>query len=256
MTEPRDAVRFPTTGLGIITPSANVVVERVTAAVLRDFPAVSGHFSRIAVIGAADSHADDYDWDGMLAAATLLSHAAPACICWNGSKGGTIGFDTDRDLCARITQRTGLPATTSTLAIDTALRLTGAKRIAMVTPYTTGFAVKIPPVFRRAGYDIVGQAHAGLNDNLAYASLPDTEILAMSRAAAAGAVDALIIYCTNLASAHLVAGLEQELGVPVYDSVSAGLWGALRLAGQKTTPGLRWGSLFGLPPEDEKRAGA
>ena len=72
---PSDAgwYRQQTKAIGTITPSGNVVVERVTAAILQDFPEVSGHFSRIPVFGSSDSYKDDYDWDSMLATARLLS---------------------------------------------------------------------------------------------------------------------------------------------------------------------------------------
>ncbi len=238
-------VRGPTIALGVITPSGNVVVERVATAVLASFPAVSGHFSRTEVTGSADGYADDYDWDGMLRAATLLSHAAPAAIAWNGSKGGSIGFDRDELLCRRITQSTGIPATTSTLAIRAALRANGARRVALVTPYAASYASRIPPVFARAGFEVVAEAHAGLSDNLAYAAVPDADILAMARAAAAARPDAILAYCTNFPAAHLVDLLEHELGIPFYDSASAGVWGALRAAGAPTGPGRQWGSLFG-----------
>src|SRR4029077_17468537 len=115
MTDPLLAVRRPTIAIGTITPSANVVVRRVTTAVLADFPMVSAHFSRTAVVGASDAYADDYDWTGILRAKKLLAHARPACICGNGSKGGSIGFAADRPLCARIESETGIPAITSTL---------------------------------------------------------------------------------------------------------------------------------------------
>jgi maleate isomerase len=57
--------------------------------------------------------------------------------------------------------------------------------------------------------------------------------------------DAVITYCTNFPAAHLVDGLERQFDVPVYDSVSAGVWGALRLAGVTTGSGDQWGRLFG-----------
>ena len=38
--------------------------------------------------------------------------------------------------------------------------------------------------------------------------------------------------------------LEAELGTPIYDSVSVGVWKSLRLAGIATQPGHRWGSAF------------
>ncbi len=240
-----EAVRRPTIALGTITPSGNVVVERVTTAILASFPEASFHFSRTEVTGSSDAYADAYDWDGMLRAATLLSHAAPAAIVWNGSKGGSLGFDVDRTLCARITEATGIPATTSTLAIDAALRANAQRRIAFVTPYTPAYAAKIPPNFAAAGYTVVAEAHANLSDNLAYAALPDADIVAMIRHVAASRPDAIIPYCTNLPAAHLVPALERELGIPIYDSTAAGVWAALRLARIPTAPGQPWGRLFG-----------
>ena len=49
------------------------------------------------VFGSSDAYKDDYDWDGMLGAARLLSHAQLDVICWNGSKGASLGFDADSD---------------------------------------------------------------------------------------------------------------------------------------------------------------
>jgi len=104
MAMPADAgwYRQQTKAIGTITPSGNVVVERVTTAILADFPEVSGHFSRIPVFGSSDAYKDDYDWDGMLGAARLLSHANVDVISWNGSKGASLGFDADTVLCERI----------------------------------------------------------------------------------------------------------------------------------------------------------
>ena len=118
MTSDAGWYRLQTKAIGTITPSGNIVVERVTAAILADFPEVSGHFSRIPVFGTSDAYKDDYDWDGMLGAARLLAHAHPDVICWNGSKGVSLGFEADHTLCARIRAETGIAATTSVLALD------------------------------------------------------------------------------------------------------------------------------------------
>ena len=46
-------------------------------------------------------------------------------IAWNGTSSGWLGFGTDEALCARITEETGIPACTSVLALDEAMRLSG-----------------------------------------------------------------------------------------------------------------------------------
>ena len=81
--------------------------------------------------------------------ATLLADAKPAVICWNGSRGGSFGFAADRDLCAAITERTGVPSTTATLAADTGLRLLGCRRIGLVTPYRPAYIAKLMRVLVR-----------------------------------------------------------------------------------------------------------
>ena len=228
----RDWYRRQTAAIGMITPSANIVVERVTAAILADFPEVSGHFSRIPVHGSAE--AAGYDWDAMLGAARLLGHARLDAICWNGSKGGSIGFAIDHDLCARITAETGIPATTSTLAIESVLRATGVTRVALVTPYADPYQAKILAVFAREGLTCVAEVGAGLTDNFSYCQVPDTEVAQMIRTVALAKPAAILTYCTNFAAAHLVDDLERELGLPIYDSVSMGVWSALRRAGITT----------------------
>src|SRR6185437_16460753 len=100
------------TSFGTITPSSNIVVEQVTIAMLRDLPQVSPHFARFGYAGSAAQFENDYDWERMLEAARLLADAGPDAICWNGSRGGTLGFDHDRLLCDRITAAHGVPATT------------------------------------------------------------------------------------------------------------------------------------------------
>lgn len=245
--DPRGWFAQQSIGVGMITPSANVVVERITTAIMTAFPQVSAHFARVPVIGAPDPAQDDYDWPAMMRAAELLGHARPAAICWNGSKGGAIGIDRDRDLCAWVTAMTGLPSTTSTLAILRSFAATDVRRFGLVTPYTSAYAAVTPPHFAREGFDCIAGAHAGLSDNLAYAGVPAGDIAAMIRSVAASRPDAIIAYCTNLPAAGLVADLEAELGLPIYDSVSIGVAETLRLAGVAPAPGAAWGSAFTDP---------
>ena len=88
--------------IGVITPSGNTVVERVTIGILRDFPEVACHFSRTGVTGSVDPFPQCYDWESMLGAARLLAHAAPDIVTWSGSKAGSIAFELDRELVRRI----------------------------------------------------------------------------------------------------------------------------------------------------------
>jgi maleate isomerase len=238
--------RALTLALATITPSGNRVVERVTQAMLHGLPGASTHFTRISVHGDTGG-ATGYDWPRMMEAATLLAHAKPDVICWNGSKGGTLGFDVDLELCERIKAETGVPATTAALSILDALNRFSASRIALVTPYDDAYQAKCIAGFASKGIATVSERHCGLNDNFAYGAVPPETIAAMTRAACAEAMpDAVVFFCTNFDGAALAPKLELELGIPVLDSTAIGVWGAARAAEFDLRLLNRWGRAFSL----------
>jgi len=89
--------------------------------------------------------------------------------------------------------------------------------------------------FRQEGFDCVAERHLGISDNYAFSEVPAVKLAAMMREIAAAKPQAITIFCTNLRGAPLVENLEQELGIPIYDTIgraSVGVsGGAMRLAG-------------------------
>ena len=230
--------------LGFVTPSANLVAERVTSAILADFPEVSGHFSRTPVFGATDLHPNDYDWDGMMSAVHLLAHAKPDRIVWSGSKGATLGFAADRAFCARVTAETGILATSSTLALHDVLTKRDLRRIAIVAPYATAYQKKLVAGFEREGYVVAAEAHADLADNLSFATVAPEAIVAMCAVVAKAKPEAIVTWCTNFPAAFQVRAIEQRFGVPVFDSVTLAVWRGLAEIGALDGRGAQWGDLF------------
>src|SRR5215212_9288289 len=114
--------------LGMLTPSSNTVLEPLTAAMLADLPGASAHFSRFRVvaINLGDASRGQFDPAPVVAAAELLADARVDSICWNGTSGAWLGLGGDRALCGAVTARTGVHATTATLALVEALRRLGA----------------------------------------------------------------------------------------------------------------------------------
>ena len=241
---PRERFAAPTRFLGWITPSANTVVERVTLGILREFPDVSPHFSRTSVVGARDPFPASYDFDDMLAAARLLGDARLDVVAWNGSKGGSLDFALDHDLVARIEMVTGARSTTSTLAIDRVFREDGVKRFALACPYLDAYRDRIVATFGREGFECVAARNSGLSDNYSFSQIAPDAIVAMLRDVAKSKPQAIVTFCTNFPAAPLVAEMEDELGIPIYDTVTMAVWGALRLAGIGTNPGRAWGKVF------------
>ena len=122
----------------------------------------------------------------------------------------------------------------------------GVGRFGMVTPYVPAKNAEIVRCFAARGYHCAAEAGAGESDNYAFSTVDANRIETMLRTVAEKRPDAIVPFCTNLNAAALAARLEPELGIPVVDSVLAGLWSALRTAGYDTGGMSGWGRLFAL----------
>ena len=234
--------------LGMLTPSSNTTLEPVTTAMVAGLPEVSVHFSRfrvteIALTGDALAQFDDRP---ILAAAELLAHAKVDVIAWNGTSSGWLGFDADHRLCERIESTTGIKASTSMLALNEILAATGVRRMALVTPYID--AVQQLIVANYAGLGVVCdvERHLGIQDNFAFCEVSEAVLTGMIRAVAAEKPDAIGVICTNLRAAPLVAKLEREIGIPIYDTIATVVWKSLKLAGVDAARVTGWGRVFGV----------
>lgn len=236
--------------LGMITPSSNSVLEPVTSAMLADAPRVTAHFSRFRVTEIAlDAVAlNQFDASVMLPAADLLADAKVDAIAWNGTSASWLGIGRDRSLCEAIAARTGIPATTSTLACIDAARALGARRVGLVSPYTDDVQQRIVDVWAGEGVAPHAERHLGLRDNFSFGEVAPATIAEMIRAVAAEGADAIVILCTNLDGAALAATLERELDIAVLDSVAVTLWRSLGLAGGDIRTLAQWGRIFQTMP--------
>lgn len=232
--------------LGMLTPSSNTTLEPVTAQMIAGLPEVSAHFGRFRVteIALSAQALGQFDDSEILRAAELLSHAKTNVIGWNGTSSGWLGFDADERLCRRITDRTGIPACTSVLALNEIFARTGVRRFGLVTPYRDDVQEAILRNYRSAGFECVAEHHLRLQDNFSFSEVGADEIRQMVREVARDRPDAITIFCTNLRGAPLAAELEAETGIPIYDTIATVVWKSLQLAGVDPARVQGWGRLF------------
>lgn len=235
--------------IGMIVPSSNTCLEPQTYRMLGDRTDVTVHFTRVEVTRIAlDSGADQQFADQtMIAAAQLLTTADVDVVAWNGTAGSWLGPEQDRALVRGITEATGVPATTSTLAYLDAVRAFGTSRLGLITPYTQEVNDAIISRYAAEGVQITGERHLGLSDNESFAHVRPEELLQPSRELAEGTngerPDALAYVCTNLYGAPVVHDVEQETGVAVLDSVAVTLWKCLSMTEARPLDA-RWGRLL------------
>ena len=232
--------------IGTITPSSNTMVEPLTSAMTANLlDDLSVHYARIPVtrIALDRGSLDQFERDAMLAAARLLADAKVDVICWNGTSGAWKGISADEAICAAITEETGIPATTGTLAQVEAFRAHGISRYALAVPYLDEVRDAIVEVYGGAGFACVNSANLGISTNFAFAEIDLDTLRDLIRRSDHPAAEAIVVVCTNLAAARVVEELEQELGKPIHDSLIVSLWHPLRLLGwDRPIPG--WGRLL------------
>jgi len=230
----------------MLTPSSNTVLEPVTMAMLAGLPDVTAHFSRFKVteIALSEQALGQFDDTEILRAAELLAHAKVDAIAWNGTSASWLGFDRDERLCERIREATGIATCTSVLAFREIFERTAVQRIGLVTPYLNDVQSKIMANWEASGFHCGSERHIGLQDNFSFAEVTEQEIAALVRAVGREDCAAVAIVCTNMRGAGLAASLEQELGIPVYDSIATTLWKSLDVAGVSPARVEGWGRLF------------
>jgi maleate isomerase len=232
--------------LGMLTPSSNTALEPITQAMVAPVPAVSAHFSRFRVtaISLEEAALQQFDHQALLTAALLLADAKVDVIAWNGTSAGWLGLEQDLELCRRITAATGIPATTSVLALHELFGDRAIQRFGLVTPYTDDVQAKVVDNFGVHGFDCVAEAHLNLQVNFSFATVEPEKIAAMVYQVAEARPQAITTFCTNLCAAPLVAELEADIGIPIFDTVAVAVWKSLQLAGADPTAVKGWGSLF------------
>jgi maleate isomerase len=232
--------------LGVLTPSSNTALEPLTSALAAALPQCTAHFSRFTVteIALSDQALGQFDDSKILQAAELLADARVDVIAWSGTAAGWRGFDTDRRLVARIRERTGIPAVTAVLALNELLALRGLRRLGLVTPYTPDVQQRIVANYAALGVEVVAEQHLGIRVNHDFALVPPAQLRQMIDTVAVARPQAITTFCTNLHAAPLAEAVEAAHDIPLLDTVSTTVWGALRALGADPAQVRGWGQLF------------
>ncbi|MFF3501719.1 arylmalonate decarboxylase [Streptomyces sp. NPDC003247] len=219
---------------GVIAPSTNTIVEP-------DFygmtvPGVTAHFSRI--------HIRDQNMAGDAGMTRLLEQIrdeiGAACervltcepdYMVMGMSAETFwgGIEGNRAFVRQIHDLTGLQVATGAEACERALRLFGARRIGIVTPYQPVGDANVRRFFTEIGFEVAGITGLRCPTAVSIAHVTEAELdRALTGLAALPDVDALVQCGTNLSMVGLADRAERRLGLPVIAINAATWWMALR----------------------------
>ncbi|PJE94096.1 decarboxylase [Streptomyces carminius] len=165
-------------------------------------------------------------------AVRALSAVAPEVVAYACTSGSFVAGTTgERAMCAAMAQTGGIPALTTSGALLEALTELGARRVAVVTPYTGSVTDSLEAFLGEAGIEVTGRSYLGLTREIW--RVPYRDVVRMAHEAAVGAPDALFISCTNLPTYDTIPQLEAELRMPVLSANQVTLWSALRRIGEQ-----------------------
>ncbi|MEC4015203.1 maleate cis-trans isomerase family protein [Streptomyces sp. H27-D2] len=165
-------------------------------------------------------------------AVLALCEVAPEVVAYACTSGSFVdGLAGERAMCAAMAHSGEVPALTTSGALLEALREIGARRIAVVTPYTKSVTDSLEDYLGEAGITVTGRAYLGLTRHIW--RVPYRDVVDMARQAVVGAADALFISCTNLPTYDVIPQLEAELRMPVLSANQVTMWAALRSIGEQ-----------------------
>ncbi len=138
----------------------------------------------------------------------------------------------DEALAIQLAKVTNKPIVTAARSMVLALQESAkAQSIALVTPYPDTVNRQLMRFLTEA--DIAVQRMSTMNlkdtDALGLVEAHQVEELARTTMASGPDVDALFIACSQLPTATILSGLEKEFGRPVWSSIKASAWQALRM---------------------------
>jgi maleate isomerase len=233
----------PRKRIGVIVPSLNTIVEDDLRAFLPGD--VGYHITRVrlrktngvvtheALLEAAEAAPES---------ASFLADAAVDAIAFNCT-GSCVegGQGSNERIVARIGAATGIPATTTILALLLALRALHVRRLVHVCPFTASFGDDEARFLRTAGFDVVATVAMNYVDARIVAKLDPHVFVEFAQAHDRPDAEAIFLACANARTLEAVAAAEARLGKPVITSNQVVIWALL--------------GMLGIPPQSVRGGG-
>ena len=218
--------------IGLLVPSTNTVGESEFWRLAP--PGVSVHTSRMPFL--PDKHAEPFA--AMEAEVPRVLEeavsAAPDVIAYGCTASSAKGDPSVLE--AELSGESGRPTATAAGALVAALKVFGARRIALVTPYPPETNAKERTFFAENGIEVVADESVIVDEaQLRFRNMclvPKAKLV--ERAIALGRrgdVDAVVLSCADMPTFEALPEIEAAIGKPVTSSIQALFWRALRLAG-------------------------
>lgn len=232
----------------VLIPSTNTSVQPEFDAMRPH--GVTNHISRIQIPNIALRNDDDFNElirliqaAQIVAVDSVMSCEPDQLVLGISAETFWDGLKASHTLKAELEAHTGLPVSMGSDACQAALRLYGARRLGVVTPYQPVGDRNVVRFFEECGFEVARIVGLRCESPVQIAHVSEARLAEAIREVDGPDVDAVIQVGTNLATARLAGLAEVWLGKPVLAINTAIYWQALRSAGiNDQIEG--WGSLL------------
>ena len=220
----------------VIAPSTNTIVQPDMECFRPE--GVTNHFGRIyvpnmpvhndedfvALVEAIGSTLNDAVTRCMTAQPDYLIMGMSALMFWDGR-------DASEQRMAELSEFAGVRISAGSFACEAALNLSGAKRIAVISPYQPISDRHVTRFFQDCGFDVVKFHGLRCVSPVAIAEVQPQTLRELAYEMNSDDIDAFVQVGTNLSMVRLCLDLQDELGKPFVAINAATYWHALRAMG-------------------------
>ena len=235
--------------LGFLVPPGNPTVEPEMIEMAPK--SVSVHFSRMVAHGPTGTldgqeERNRTQIEHIGESAELLAMVKPSVIMLaHTATSYTLGRHAEAQLVQRLRDQCGTPVATAFGSVLDALKVLGATRVALGTPYSEDTTLKGKALLEEHGLEVVSHGRLKNVTNI-YDETPE-RACQLGRAVDTRDAQAIFLSGLGMPTISILDTLEQELGKPVISAASAMMWQALRLTGVRDRVS-GYGRLFGSEP--------
>jgi maleate isomerase len=248
--EDSPAVKAPgSSRIGLIVPSSNTTMETELPELFRRQSEATGHRYTFHSARAAMKEVNREELLAMVdraaECATAVSDAdvdviAYACLVAVMAQGPGAHKESEQ-VITEAARHNGHPAAvvSSAGALVRTLRVIGAGRVAMVTPYMAPLTQMVREYIEGEGIDVVDAVALEVPDNLAVGRLDPENLPGIARGLHREGAEAIVLSaCVQMPSLAAVQRVEEELGLPVITAATATTFEVLAALGhQPAIPG-------------------
>ena len=220
--------------LGLIVPSSDTTVEADFMMAAPSNVSIHSHRAWLPLEGDMQKRMEDMNAELQTAARYLATAKVDVIACCGTTASFYKGPGWDAEMLRPIEEAAGVPvAGTSQSAVE-ALRLFGAKKVSVATPYQEWNNQKLKLYLEALDFEVLNlesEEWAYQAPNRMIGDQDPEDILRFASQVFKPEADALFCSCSDWRSMEMVDELEKRTGKPVVTANQAVMWGAFRMLG-------------------------